>query len=62
METSEILFTTSLFSSKPGNIFLILETNIDGLRDSPSISDDEYDKYISFSAVVNALYILKLSS
>ena len=49
----------SLFSSILGKIFFIFEINIEGLKDFPSISDDEYDKYRSSSAIVKALYILK---
>ena len=52
----------SLFSFNSGNNFFILFIIIDGLNDFPSVSDDAYDKYSCFSAVVNALYILKFSS
>ena len=52
----------SLSSFKFGNIFFILCIIIDGLSDFPSVSEDEYDKYNFFSAVVNVLYILKFSS
>ena len=45
-----------------GNIFLSLEIIIEGLNDFPSLSDEAYDTYSFSSAVVNALYILKLSS
>ena len=56
------MFITSLSSFNLINIFLILFIIIDGLNDFPSESEDEYDKYNFFSAVVKALYILKFSS
>ena len=46
---------TSLSSFIFGNMFFIFVINIDGLNDFPSVSDDAYDKYNLFSAVVNAL-------
>ena len=59
---SLFLSITSLSSFKFGKILLILFSIIEGLSDFPSASDDTYDKYSFSSAVVNALYILKLSS
>ena len=50
---------------REGSVFtvcFILLINIDALIAFPSISDEAYDKYKFSSAVVKALYILKLSS
>ena len=55
-------FITSLSSCIFGNNFLIFEIKLDGLCAFPSVSLETYDKYNFSSAVVNALYILKLSS
>ena len=35
---------------------------VEGLKDFPSLSVEQYDIYMLFSAVVNALYMLKFSS
>ena len=59
---SLLLSITSLCSCNIGYIFFILFISIDGRSAFPCISDDEYNKYNFSSAVVNALYILKLSS
>ena len=57
-KTSLLSETTSLVSSKLGKIFFNLKINTDGLRDFPSLSDDEYDKQSFSSAVEKALYML----